>query len=191
MLKTLMVSTLAMAMAVTVPLSAQQHQHGKEGNNDQAGMLMPEMGMMAMHQMSQPQPMMLLDVADQLELSAEQIKELQALQEGAKSAHQGHMQAAMEAHQHALEEGREDRQAYASAIGEAGSHMAMAHVAMTNAALDAKALLSVEQQSRLQMASRMSSMMQERMRGMCAGMMGSSGMPRGMQDGGGGQHPHN
>lgn len=169
------------------PLAAQQHRHGQEAGADggqmmQMGMCMGQMaggmmgqGMMGMMQMGMgmmgtggPTPAAILGMAEELELTDNQVTSLEAIRDELARARAAHMEPAMEAHREAMERLRGDTpdlEAYETAVEGALAHMARAHVAMAKAAMDAKGVLTEAQVEKLQAGMRM-----------MRGMMGSEGM---------------
>lgn len=172
-----MIAAAVLVGAFAAPANAQQHQHGQmqgqEQGQEQGAMMscpMMQQMMQGMHgqgmdmegmqgQMGpgmmgsmQAGPGMILRSAEALELTPDQTERLEALQERTHSEHQEHMQAAMAAHQEAaaaLEGDAPDLEAYSAALGEAADHMVVAHVAMTRASLEARAILTPEQREKL------------------------------------------
>lgn len=184
-----MLGALALIAGLAMPVSAQQHQHRSPADRS------PEQSMGAMQGMSgmmsnmallrSLQPAALLRASELLELTSGQVEQLEALAQEAEAAHGMHMHASMAAHGRAataLADESDDREALANAVTEAATHMGAAHVATANAAMDARAVLTAEQQSKLEAAtSWMSTMrMMAGMDGqMCADMMGQGGMHQG------------
>lgn len=180
----------ATLMALTFqPASAQQHEHGdtQSAGPERGGMMemmsgdmmgMMSGGMMDMSLMAF-RPGALLQSAETLGLSVDQKARLQTLAERGHEEHGRHAEAAMTSHglaSSALGGDAPDLDAYAEALQSAVSHMAMAHVAMTRTALDARGILSADQRTQVTEAMHM-------MRGMMmqGGMMKPSG---GMGQGG-------
>jgi uncharacterized membrane protein len=157
------------------PLSAQQHPHGQTDTQQAHMGGMMERMMESMH----PGPEMLLHAGDVLGLSADQRHRLEQTADRSQEEHQRHMQAAMEAHRRAaaaLESERPDLDAYETAFREAANHMALAHVAMTRAAVEARAVLTPEQRQKLADAMALTRAMKE---AMGEGMMGGMQQPGG------------
>ncbi len=182
MIKRTIVSAVALAALASQPGVAQQHEHsqGQPAASETGSMMemmsggMMEMmsggmmgmmssGMMEMSMMPF-RPGALLRSVESLGLSDDQQARLQALAESGKEEHGQHAQAAMAAHQQAessLESDAPDMDAYAEALQSAARHMAMAHVAMTRTALEARTLLSTDQREKVSDAmSMMRGMMQ-------------------------------
>ncbi len=184
MIKRKVFSAIALAALTFQPGMAQQHEH-TEGQEvpPEAGSMMEMMsgGMMGMMEMSMMpfQPRALLKSAETLGLSDDQMTRLQTLAESGKEEHGQHAQAAMAAHQQAgsaLEGDAPNIDAYAEALQGAARHMAMAHVAMTRTALEAKAVLSTDQREKVSEAmSMMHGMMQGGMMTPSGGGMGHGG----------------
>ena len=174
-----MIAAAVLTGALAVPAGAQQHQHGKTGDQEPSMMMscpMMQQMMQGMHgqmegmdmqgmrgQMTGPGmmgsvdamhggPGMILRSSQALALTAAQTERLEALQERLRSEFQEHMQAAMAAQQEAavaLEGDAPDLDAYSAALREAADHMVVAHVAMTRATLDARGILTPEQREKL------------------------------------------
>ena len=105
-----------------------------------------------MAMMGGPPPQMLLHHQEALGLSADQVSRLEALRDRAHETAMPHMQPGMHAHMSAVEllEGDSpDFQGYEARIREAADHMVRAHVAMARVAVDARRVLTPEQQARL------------------------------------------
>ena len=166
MIRHWMIVVAALSAFVGHPLLAQQqHQHGQPQQADTAranmtmggmmGMMQSMMGMMDTADMMQSMvfsPTTLMRAADALALAPDQRQRLEQLAASAGQEHQRHMQAAMEARRRAastLDAEHPDLNAYASAFREAADHMALAHVAMTRASLDARAVLTAAQREKL------------------------------------------
>ena len=143
---------------------------GSEGMMGARGMMggsgmMGGMGMAA-------SPSALLSAAEPLGLTADQKTKLEDLAKAAAGDHQTHLQAAAAAREKAastLQDENPNVDAYAAALQEAASHMVQAHVALTRASLDARAVLTPEQQAKVKDGTALVGSM------MC-GMMGQRGM---------------
>lgn len=174
-----MIAAAVLLGAIAAPANAQQHQHGQmEGQEPGMMMSCPMMqqmmqgmhgqmdgmgmegmegqmmgsGMTGMMGGMHASPAMILRSADDLALTPDQTRRLEALQEEVRSGHQSHMQAAMVAHRQAaaaVEGEALDLDAYRVALDEAADHMVAAHVAMTRASLDAREILTPEQREKL------------------------------------------
>jgi Spy/CpxP family protein refolding chaperone len=153
---------IAMAASmVSAPAMAQQHGHHHGGERQGHGM-----GMMAEHckeMMGGLPPAMVLQHREQLGLTPDQVRRIEAIQARTGG---GHMQAVMAAHREAaeiLQADRPDFSAYEAKLREATGHMVQAHVEMARATVETRTILTAEQRARL-----------ERMdhRGMMGGMMG-------------------
>jgi Spy/CpxP family protein refolding chaperone len=165
MIRHWMIAAAALSALVGQPLLAQQHQHGQPQQADSActgmatggmmGMIQSMMSMMDMTDMMQSMvfsPTTLMRAADVLALTPDQRQRLEQLAASSGPEHQRHMQAAMDARRRAastLNAEHPDLNAYASAFREAAEHMALAHVTMTRASLDARAVLTAAQREKL------------------------------------------
>lgn len=152
------------------------HLMGGQGMHGQQGMM--GSGMAGMMGAGVAGPGALLGAAEELALTPDQTSRLETLAEEAREVRQEHMQAAMAAHAsgaEALSADTPDLQAYEQALEEAATHMVQAHVAAAQAALDARAVLTPEQQSKLQDGMRLMSGMRC---GAMGGMMGDGSMMR-------------
>ena len=157
------VTTALLALAAT-PVLAQQHQHGQPQQADTArtgmmggmtGMMQSMTGTMGMMESMLPSPAMLIHAADMLALTPDQRQRIQQLAASAGEEHQRHMQAAMDARRRAaftLDTEHPDLNAYAAAFREGTEHMALAHIGMTRAALDAHSVLTSAQRDKLKNA---------------------------------------
>lgn len=97
-------------------------------------------------------PAMLLHAADSLGLSADQRTRLEALRDRANETATPHMQPAMQAHHAAAELLRGDAPdyaAYEAKLREAVDHMVQAHMAMARTNVEARQVLTAEQQARV------------------------------------------
>ena len=122
---------------------------------------------------------MILRAADALTLTADQKARLEAIRTQSTEAAGPHMQQMMAAHQkavQALQGNSPDLAAYEAAMKEAAGHMTVLHVASARAGLDARAVLTPEQRTKL---AETTSMMRGMMCGSGDGMMMQHG--RGMQ----------
>lgn len=124
-----------------------------EGNDEQQMQMMHAQGMQhCTAMMGGPPPHLLLQHREALELSAEQVTRLEALQERARETAMPHMQPAMQAHMAAaelLKGDSPDFEGYEAGVREAADHMVLAHVAMARVAVDARGVLTAEQAGRL------------------------------------------
>jgi Spy/CpxP family protein refolding chaperone len=189
------IAVLALAAA---PLAGQQeHEHGEQaGQHEMQGGMQGMMGMqemmgggMGMDMMSmmatmRTTPGMLLKKADELGLDETQRSTLAEMNERFQGEHRQHMEAAKslrETADEALKGDSPDWETYQATLLDAGNHMTLAHVSMTRASFEAKALLTPEQLELVghDMDSSMKSGMEGHMDGMVEGMGkkgGSSGM---------------
>lgn len=163
----------AIVMGVGVGVEAQTHQHAQEQDSASMqmahGMMMGGMmgqGMMGegmMEMMGQgmammatggPGPRMVLRLRDELELTPEQVRSLEALQEEAGSHMEGGMmQSMMAAHRNAAETLKEDDpdlDAYRRGLEDLAEMMVEAHVSMARAALEVRTVLTPEQRQKLE-----------------------------------------
>lgn len=163
----------ALLMSVGIGVEAQMHQH--EQAQDSASMQMARgmmmggmmgqgmMGQGMMRMMGQgmgmmatggPSPMMALRLRDELELTAEQVRSLEALQEEVGSHMEGGMmQSMMAAHKNAAEalKGDDpDLDAYRRGLEDLAGMMVDAHVSMARTALEVRAVLTPEQEQKLE-----------------------------------------
>lgn len=183
---------LALPVAV-VAQQGQQHRHGQEPEA-QAAQMQGMMGMMA-----GPSPGMILRQRGALDLTEEQVRELEALEERLAETRAGHMEAMQTVHQTLAEQTTApdlDLAAYESTLRSlADQHIAM-HVAIARVGQEARQVLTAEQREKLQvgmqfMRGAMMQMMRGRMEGMGSGgmgsMMGQTGCP--MMGGSGSSNP--
>ena len=188
MKRTLAGLTIAAALTSAVPLAAQERPLGQPADSaGQRGMMAPGMKemmsprmMQRMHGMGGPGgrtgmmdggmmgmaagPAMLLRLEESLELTHDQVARLEALHESARTEMRQHMMQGMQtmrSAQELLDGDSPEFSDYEARLREAANHMVLAHTAMARAAVDARALLTPEQQERLALAR---TMMQE-MRG--------------------------
>lgn len=156
------------ALLFATPAFGQQHQHGQrgEGMDMDGGMQMGMMQGMEGHQ----GPGMVLRLRETLELTADQVTRIEALQERTHEQHRPHMQAAMEARKQAMKSlhgDSPDLSAYEARLEEAASHHVMGEMVMARAMQDLMGILDTPQRDRLQVL--MSAMMEMR-GGMMEGM---------------------
>jgi Spy/CpxP family protein refolding chaperone len=160
---------LGLVLLAATPCAA-QHQPPRGGQP----MQMPMMMQMPMTGMS---PGMLLRMREHLGLTDEQVRRLEAVQGRAQAAHRQHMPAAMAPMHEAmgiLQGERPDFAQYEAKLRQAAEHLVAAHVAMARAMVEARAVLTAEQQGRLRGGmSMMHEMMREHMQQMMGGMMGA------------------
>lgn len=181
---TRMATALAMVAALAVAPAAAQGHHGAQTDSARGGMGMMQMiqgmpgqhGMMGRGMMGMAgAPGMILRLQQSLELTENQVTQLEALRDSAQSRMRGHMMQGMQAVQSAsdlLNPGTTDLEAYEARLRGASNHMVLAHTAMARAAVEARNVLTPEQRERLAIAR---SMMWE----MQGGVMGSGMMNRG------------
>jgi Spy/CpxP family protein refolding chaperone len=202
-MKRTMAGLTILAALVAAPVAAQERPLGQQADSAhhpgmmQPGMMQPGMmnpGMMQMMQRMHGQggmmgmaggPAMILGLKESLELTDDQVERLEALRESAQSGMRQHMMQGMQtmhASQELLAGESPDVAAYEERLREAANHMVLAHTAMARAAVEARGLLTTQQQDRLALAR---SMMQEMRAGMRQGTM----MP-GMGPGESGGHGH-
>ncbi|MFW6323399.1 MAG: Spy/CpxP family protein refolding chaperone [Guyparkeria sp.] len=204
-MKRTMAGLTIVAALAAAPVAAQERPLGQQADSThhpgmmQPGMMQPGMmnpGMMQMMQRMHGQggmmgmmgggmmgmaggPAMILGLEESLELTGDQVERLEALRESAQSGMRQHMMQGMQtmhASQELLAGESPDVAAYEERLREAANHMVLAHTAMARAAVEARGLLTPQQQDRLALAR---SMMQEMRAGMMQGMM-MPGMMHGM-----------
>lgn len=196
--------TIVAALAAA-PVVAQERPLGQPADSTaHPGMMQP--GMMQMMQRMQGQggmigmmgggmmgmaggPAMILGLQESLELTDDQVERLEGLREGAQSGMRKHMMQGMQtmrAAQELLAGESPDAAAYEERLREAANHMVLAHTAMARAAVEARGLLTPQQQDRLALAR---TMMQEMRAGMMQEMM-MPGMMQGMDPAGSGGEGH-
>jgi Spy/CpxP family protein refolding chaperone len=137
-----------LALAAT-PLSAQQHEHGDQDGKPAMGQMMGgDMNMMSMMTMMQTTPAALLRNADDMGLDDSQRAALQEIEERFAGEHKDNMEEVESLHATAAETiavDSPDWESYEATLREAADHMVSAHVAMTRASFEAKAILTAEQ----------------------------------------------
>jgi len=137
------------ALLAAAPVSAQQMGHeGHQMPMEQEGMQQQCMAMMG-----GPQPHMVLQHAEHLVLTAEQVSQLEALSDEAGTASMQHMRPAMEAHTAAaaaLQGDSPDFRAYEANLRAAADHMIQAHVSMAWVGVETGKLLTPDQQASLE-----------------------------------------
>lgn len=171
-LRALRSTTLALCtlLLLGAPLLGQErHRHGMEGDSSRMGEsgmmgMMGRQGMMGHGSMMgmSPATMMtrpgaLLGLGETLGLSENQEARLKELQATARESHKAHMQAAHEAHQRAremLDGDSPDVDAYTETLQSAMTHMAQAHASMVRASVEARGVLTDEQEAQLDSAAR-------------------------------------
>lgn len=119
-----------------------------------SGWMMGSQGMAGMGMMrgTGVGPQALLGAADRLGLNDDQTARLQDIASTSRGSHQTHMQAAAAARKNAadaLSADSPDLTAYQDALQEAANHMVQAHVAMTRASIEARAVLTPDQLKKL------------------------------------------
>jgi len=144
------------------PMMRAGHMMGAQGAGGWSGMAggmmggygaMGGYGMMGATEGMASLPAGLLAAAEQLGLSADQKTRLESIATTARENGVSQMQAARQARQQAaqaLNGNAPDLDAYAKALHTASDHMVQAQVAMAKASLDARAVLTPEQRTRLQ-----------------------------------------
>ncbi|MFW6205697.1 MAG: Spy/CpxP family protein refolding chaperone [Gemmatimonadota bacterium] len=195
MRKTLAV--LAALALMAAPAMAQGHHGARADSSRGTGMMQGHPGMMqgGMMQMMHGQggmmmgmamgPGMVLQLRESLELTDDQVTQLEALRDSAQATMRQHMMQGMQgmhAASESLSSDSPDLDAYETRLREAMNHMVLAHTAMAEAGVEARQVLTAEQRERLSLAREM---MQE-MRG---GMMDRGMMNEGMMNQGGGNSP--
>jgi len=143
-------SILAVAALLGSAPAAAQEEQGQHQMPMQGQAMQGMQHCMAM--MGGPPPQMLLQHREALDLSADQVTRLEALQARARETARPHMQPAMQAHMAAaelLKGDAPDFQGYEARIREAADHMVRAHVAMARIAVDARGVLTTEQRGKL------------------------------------------
>lgn len=200
-MKTMITKALAtaglLAAVGAVPLMAQGNQGHGAGADTSRGMGMMQGGMMQMMQGMHGQPAMLggmmgmaagpgmiLQLRVSLELTENQIAQLEAMHDSTGQQMRQHMMQGMEAMRAAaelLDPESTDLEGYEARLREASSHMVLAHAAVARAAVQARGLLTVDQRERLALARSMMKEMQGRMGGgmMQGGMMHGDTVPMG------------
>jgi Spy/CpxP family protein refolding chaperone len=195
------IATLAVALTVsTQAVQAQvMHQHAGQDTSHMMGQGMTHQGMMGegmmqgmmpmqmMRDMDMgmimagvPAPAMILGAAESLNLTDAQKTRLEALQKQFTETVQAHMQEAMVAQHRAAQTlggDKPDVSAYESALKDAMNHLIMARVASARTSLDARAVLTADQRSKLMS---LSNMMHGMIGGMMDGMMGQHRQMHGM-----------
>ncbi|MHB1192841.1 MAG: Spy/CpxP family protein refolding chaperone [Longimicrobiales bacterium] len=165
-------TALAMLALAAGPVAGQQMRMGAPGQHgamkDQATMqmchaMMGDSAAMQGHSMMGGEmtgmmqgmgsgPAAILSAAERLQLTPEQKAQLQGLAKTADENHRTHMQAVMAAHQRAadaLAADSPDLEAYERDLQEAAGHMVQAHVDMTRASLEARAVLTPLQRTEM------------------------------------------
>jgi len=97
-------------------------------------------------------PAALLSAAERLQLTPEQRALLEGLAKASDESQRAHLQSAMAAHQRAAEvlaSDSPDLRAYERDLQEAASHMVQAHMVMTRASLEARAVLAPAQRTEM------------------------------------------
>ena len=119
-----------------------------------------------------------LSLRESLDLTAEQVTRLMALQASSQAEMANHMAAQMQGMQSAAaisESAAPDLTAYEAALRAGANHLVLAHLAMAHADADARAVLTPMQRDRLVLARRvMKEMHAGMMMEMKAGMMNNS-----------------
>lgn len=147
---------ITLALVVAFPLAATAQQHGQMHRQQQGmhqGMGMQMMGGMQGMMMAQPGPGMLLKLQNTLELTEEQVEELEAMHAEAREAMEMHREAAQEARARAHEAmmaDSPDLDAFQSALEEAAQHNVQAMVAMARVHAQAGQVLNEDQRSALE-----------------------------------------
>lgn len=196
-----LITTMALALAFPLALSAQQGQgqaHGQmqqgmhQGQGMGQGMGMGMQHGMGMHEgmmgmmMSRPGPGMILRLKETLELTDDQVSRLEAMHNEARESMQAHQQAAqqarMRAHQ-AMMADAPDLDAFQAALEEAADHTIQAAMAMARVHTEAAGVLTDVQTEKLHT---LMEAMEEMHEGGMGGMMDSDDMPmrEGMGHGG-------
>ena len=198
----LLVAALLALPVAGAAQQGQQHRHGQQQEAQggqmrgmmgmQQGQMMgmhgPMMGMMGM--MAGPSPAMILQQREALELTAEQVQELEALEERLAKARAGHMESMQTLHQRLAEQAQGpdlDLEAYESSLRSLADEQIAMQMAMARAGQEAREVLTAEQREKLRigmqfMRGSMMQMMRGRVEGMGSGGMGS--MMGGMMMGG-------
>lgn len=192
--------TLTMLVALALagaPAVAQGHHGAGADSSRGTSMMQGAPGMMqgGMMQMMHGQgglmmgmamgPDMILRLRDSLELTEDQVGQLETLRDSVRSPLRQHMvqgTVGMHAASELLTSDSPDLDAYATRLREAASHMVQAHVAMARAAVEARQVLTPEQRERLSQARQM-------MHELAPGMMRGDMMEGGMMNHGGGNGP--
>lgn len=187
-------AVLVAIMLAAVPAMAQGHHGARADSSRGMGMMQEQPGMMqgGMMQMMQGMhgqqamlggmmgmaagPGMILQLRESLELTENQVTQLEALRDSAGQQMRQHMMQGMRAMHSAaelLDPGSTDLEGYEARLREASSQMVLAHTAVARAAVQARGLLTVDQRERLALAR---SMMKEMRQGMMGGGMMQGGM---------------
>ena len=188
-------AVLAALALATAPVAAQGH-HGARGDSargmgmqGQPGMMQPGMMQGGMMRMMGGQggmmgmamgPGVVLRLQGSLELTDDQVAQLEMLRDSARTTMRQHMMQGMQGMRAAsrlLTSDSPDLEAYAAQLRESMDHMIQAHMAMARAGVEARQVLTPEQRERLSMARRM-------MHEMHPGMMESGTMEGGVMEGG-------
>ena len=144
--------TLALVLAFPLAASAQQHGQMHQQRGMQQGMGMPMMGGMHGMMMARPGPGMLLRLERTLELTDQQVQELEGMHAEAHEAMKMHREAAREARRRAHEAmmgESADLDAFQDALEEAAQHNVQAMVAMARVHAQAAGVLTDEQTMKL------------------------------------------
>ncbi|MFO8174647.1 MAG: Spy/CpxP family protein refolding chaperone [Gemmatimonadota bacterium] len=196
-------NTLAALVAIvlaTAPAMAQEHHHARADSSRGMGMMQDQSGMMqgGMMQMMHGQsgmmmgmamgPGMILRLEESLDLTENQVAELEMLRDSVQPTMGQHMMQGMQLMQAAsamLDSDAPDLDAYEARLREAMNHMVLAHASMARAGVEGRQVLTPEQRERLSLVRQV---MDEMHSGMMGGGMMSGGMmdPGMMNQGGGG-----
>lgn len=174
-MKRLSILTVA-ALLASAPAAAQQDGH----ETHDMGMMQGGSMQHCMAMMGGPHPQMLLHHQEALELTPAQVSQLEDLRQQAGEAVRPRMQPAMQAHMAAAQQLRgesPDLQAYEENLREAADHMVQAHVGMARVAMQAREVLTPEQQAELRELGTADGMMEhDGHQGMMMGEEGHGGM---------------
>lgn len=159
---------LLSGLLLAAPAYAQGYPDGPQPGRQ--GGRMRLQGMMMHGSMMVPGPMMILQLREPLGLTQAQVTQIEAIRDRVQGEHQAHMQAAMRAMQEAdglLEASDPDVSRYEAKLKEAADSHVQAQLTMARAWVEAREVLTPEQRSDLQFATRvMRQMMRQRMQPM-------------------------
>lgn len=192
-------AALVAIILTAAPVMAQGH-HGVRADSSRGmGMMQDQSGMMqgGMMQMMHGQsgmmmgmamgPGMILRLEESLDLTENQVAELEMLRDSVQSAMSQHMMQGMQLMRTAsamLDSDTPDLDAYEARLREATNHMVLAHASMARAAVEGRQVLTPQQRERLSLARRMMDEMHSDTMG--GGMMSGGKMGSGMMNRGGG-----
>jgi len=193
----------AATILAAAPVAAQHGQHGQHGQGGQqqappqqqpsTPQTMADHMQRCMEMMTGTSPGMLLQHRQDLSLTSDQVRRLETIRSRTDQAAMTHMRAGMEAAASAgtqLSSNSPNFQAYETRLRQAADHMVQAHVALARGAVEARQVLTSDQQSRLATlrpaGHEMASGEMQPGQGMGRGMMMPCMAPGHSQTGGGG-----